>query len=170
MNDEEQKEAAFTLLNSLMSNPETRRQTQMMVKKINPKASIPEIDAALPVMAELQKTNKVVEELRAELMKRDVQSEISKSHKSLRNKGYSDDGIEKIEKLMTDRGIADYEAASALFDRMNPAPSPTAPSYVGQRFMETGTDDFKRFMKSPESWVEEETGRALADFRSGRAQ
>jgi hypothetical protein len=169
MDQQQQERAAFQLVDQLMSNPETRRQTQMLVKKINPKASIPEIDAAMPVMAEVQKLSKVVEDLRGELVKRDAQDEMRSKQNTLKEQGYSPDAVNRIEKLMAERSISDYDAAAALFDRQNPAPTPSRPTYAGSRFMDTSGDDFKRYMKDPEGWVEEETSKAIADFRAGRA-
>ena len=169
MADENQAQAALALLEQLMGNPETRRQTQMLVKKVNPKASIPEIDAAIPIYQELKKTNDTVAELRAELTRRDARDEINSKQSVLQGQGYSEDGIRKLEGLMVERGIGDYEAAAALFDRMNPPPAPAAPSYAGQRFFQDTGEDFKKFAANTGAWVDEETGRALADFRSGRA-
>jgi hypothetical protein len=172
MDETQQKEAAFALLNQLMSNPETRRQTQLLVKKANPKASIPEIDAAQPLVGAINNQQKEIDALKMELMKRDAQADIDKKHGSLKSQGYTDEGIKNIEKLMVERNISDYDAGAALFDRMNPAPSVSSPSYVGQSFfngVDTSGEDFKKFSTNPGAWVDDETSRAIADFRSGRA-
>jgi hypothetical protein len=170
MDQAQQNEAAFKLVDQLMSNPETRRTMQLAVKKINPKASIPEIDAALPIMGEMQKMSKRLDELTSELTRRDAQEEMRSKQNTLKEQGYSTEAVNRIEKLMAERSISDYDAAAALFDRQNPAPAPSRPSYAGSRFMDTGADDFKKYMKDPDAWVEEETSKAIADFRAGRAQ
>lgn len=127
---------------SAMSNPETRRQMQKIQKTLNPNAVVPELDAAEPVMKEVNdlRSNfeKLAEEIRAEREERtknaklaDLRSEFDKGRAALRKQGYTDEAIEKIEKLMEDKGVADHEIAAAAFDRMNPAPAPIASSNRG---------------------------------------
>jgi hypothetical protein len=163
-----QAEDALKLLNTLLENPKTRNMTQRLVKEVNPKAYIPELDAAAPVLAELKRSNDRIDALTAQLQKRDTMDDIEKNRSTLRSRGYNDEGIKKIEELMTGRGIADYDAAEALFDKQNPAPAPRQPGYSGSLFMDTGGDDFKKFASNTAAWVEEETARTLDDFRNGR--
>ena len=46
----------------------------------------------------------------------------------LRDAGYTQEGLEAVEKLMEERGIADHEAARALHERLNP---PAEPAVTG---------------------------------------
>lgn len=43
---------------------------------------------------------------------------------TIRKSGYTGEGLEAVEKLMEERGIADHEAGVALFERQNPPPAP----------------------------------------------
>jgi len=48
----------------------------------------------------------------------------NKGKAKLRGQGYTEEGLEEVHKLMEERGIADHEAAAALYERMNPPPEP----------------------------------------------
>ena len=53
-----------------------------------------------------------------------LNSRVEDGRKVLANAGYNAEGIEKVEKLMLDRQIADYDAGMALFERINPPSRP----------------------------------------------
>lgn len=49
----------------------------------------------------------------------------------LRKNGYTDEGIEAVERLAQERGIVDLEAAEALFAKLHPPEPPVTPSGFG---------------------------------------
>lgn len=118
-------------VNAMLSNPEARKRVLEAQKIVAPNSSIPEIDAAEPFKTELQKLReemaaerKAREDEKAEREAAGKRAEFAahweKQKKGLREAGYNAEGIEKIEKFAEERGIADLEAAEALFARMNP--------------------------------------------------
>ena len=143
-----------TLLDKLAANPKTRKQVLTLIKEISPDTPIPEIDAAAPIMqkveelekqlAEREKAQKEKEEkAAAEASTRDFENKIESGRKKLREIGYTAEGVEKIEKLMADRGIMDYDAAEALFDKENPKSDPISPVNMSRTwdFMVPPEDD-----------------------------
>lgn len=64
-----------------------------------------------------------------------------KAKGELRAQGYTDDGVVAIEKLAQERGIADLQAAAALFDKLNPPQQPITPTGFGTwDFFDQGAD------------------------------
>jgi hypothetical protein len=118
------------LLDKLGSNPKTRGRVLELMKEANPDLVIPEIDAAKPFLDKLNSTQKELDDLKKQLAddakasderKRnaEVDGRIESGRALLRKLGYNDDGIKGVEKVMQERGLADYEAAEAFFEREN---------------------------------------------------
>ena len=127
-----------TILDRLGNNPKTRIPLLRMMKEDNPALVIPEIDAAAPVLAELGKANEQIAALSKKITDKDeadakakrdaeVDGRIETGRAMLRKLGYNDDGVKGVEELMTKRGIVDYEAAEALFDREQQQPESFIP-------------------------------------------
>lgn len=137
---------------TMLNDPEARRLVLTAQKKVNPKAVIPELDAATPVLAEVTslkesvaKIEKLFTDDRTQREEKDRLRELRErwngGQAKLRASGYNAEGIAAIEKIMEEKGIADHEIAAAYFDRINPPAEPVASS--SNRF------DFPR--KAPEN-------------------
>ncbi len=133
------------LLDKLGSNPKTRGRVLELMKEANPDLVIPELDAAKPFIDKLDKTQKELDDLKKQLAddakareehKRnsEVDGRIESGRALLRKLGYNDDGIKGVEEVMQKRGLADYEAAEAYFERENKADSgsPFVPGDYGR--------------------------------------
>ncbi len=126
------------VLDRLGANPKTRGQILRLLKEDNPNLVIPEIDAAAPFVEELGKTKAEIAALQKQIAddkeaaaktkrEADVDGRIDEGRAMLRKLGYNDDGIKGVEELMQKRGNFDYEAAEALFERMNHQPESIIP-------------------------------------------
>lgn len=193
--DSELKKAkpSFALLEKLGMNPKTRMGMQRLIKEIEPDRVIPELDAAQPVLDEL----KALREQIAAKEKADTDKEVARAKESeeretaqrlesgralLRSKGYQKEGIEKIEKLMVDRSLPDFDAAMALFERDQPKDNPAIPSSLNRSwdFLMPGEEDKDTIaaVSLPKGRGQEnalhratmkEVASTLRDLRSGRA-
>lgn len=178
----EQGKNAKALLDKIGANPALRHKFLGLVKELNPNASIPEIDAAAPIMAEVQNAVKAVTELKADIEKerternkdadsRKWQSMVENGRKLLREDGYTDEGIEKIEKMMQERGMADYEAAAALWARLNPESGPVATTNFSNKWNFTTPADEKdndttEWLADPVAKSAKEVNKWFAENRS----
>jgi hypothetical protein len=142
------------VMEKLLSNPKTRRKVLEAQKELNPNLAIPEIDAAHPVQEQMAALEKLVREQnealaadkaeRAEEKRRaEMEGRWSKGRSKLRKQGWSDEGIERVEKFMEEKLVADHEVAAAAYEKMNPDPEPISPA--GNRFdlfaQKTGATD-----------------------------
>lgn len=170
------------VLDRISSDPKTRARVLELIKEVSPQTPIPEIDATKPILAEL---NALKAELandrkaRAEAdskretdsRTKNVENTIASERKKLRKSGYSDESIKAIEDVMEERGLADYDAASALFERDRPRDEESIlPSSYGRNWdlFETSEKDDETIRKAislPKGAAQE---RALSRWTSGQ--
>ncbi len=128
--------AVNTFVEAGLKNPKTRTQLLGVQKTLNPEAVIPELDAAEGVMKSVNAISERLDGFMKKLDERDTQSEetrrtnalqekMTKGQQYLRDSGYGDDGVKKIEELMLQEGISSYAAGMAYFERLNPPPKPS---------------------------------------------
>lgn len=169
------------IVQQMLSHPKARPLLQQAEKAFNPNLAIPEIDAQAPILSEIEKVNKRLDEQEKAAREREEKAAKESAERTLRDTwgkgrgklkstGYTDEGIDKIEKLMEERGIADHDAAAALYDRLNPPAEPVAS--VQHRFnpFESRGDDEAKAMKmllegNEEGFLGSMIPQALADVR-----
>jgi hypothetical protein len=131
------------LLDKIGGNPKTRAQFLKLWKEVQPDVVIPEIDAATPhlealegIRKEFHEFKKSLEDEKEETSKKrtleEIDNQIKRGRKKLKDQGWLDEGIASVEKLMQDRGISDYDAAAALWEKENPKEEPIIPSNFGE--------------------------------------
>lgn len=149
-------------VNAMMSDPKARKLVQQAQKIVNPNVVIPELDAAAPVLEEVTalraENASILARMNAEKEERENRERVAtftaswESKKSaLRQRGYTEEGITAIEALAEERGLADLEAASALFDRLHPPAEIADPtSFNSFNMFENGAtnEDFKKLLEA----------------------
>jgi hypothetical protein len=193
--DTELKKAkpSHALLEKLGMNPKTRLGVQRLIKEVEPDRIIPELDAAQPVLDEMKalreqlaERDKKEQEREAKRAddeeKRETARRLESGRALLRGKGYQKEGIEKIEAIMVERNIPDYDAAMALWERDQPKDNPAIPSSLNRSwdFLMPGEDDKDTIaaVSLPKGRGQEnalqratmkEVAATLKDLRTGRA-
>lgn len=173
---------AVTLLEQLNGNPKARTHLERAVKAQFPDIKTQEEQIEEYAAPHMAKVNETVEALNKRLADLDARERkqaedaadyaLLSSFQRLKAQGYTDDGISKIAGLMTERKIADPEAAAALFDRMNPKPPPETPSAWEPQHWNIESNavvDTKALFTDPDKWADAEVGKVLADVRGQRA-
>jgi len=131
-------------MTKLLNNPATRRKVLEAQKILDPNMPIPELDAAEPLRNEISEVSRKFDELQAQLAaeraEREKQERLAKLQQTwdrgaakLRAQGYTDEGLQQVEKFMEEKGIADHEIAAAAFERLHP-PSEPVKSVGANRF------------------------------------
>lgn len=127
------------LLDKLGADPKRRAKILPLIKEAIPNISIPELDAAAPLQGQIDELKKALADKEAKEAKereeaekqnqvKSAESMIKKGRKTLKAQGYTEEGIQAIEKLMEERGIIDYEAAAAYWEKTNPKDAPVDPN------------------------------------------
>lgn len=166
-----------------LANPKTRATMLRIQKTLHPDTAIPEIDAEEHLMEGVRAVEKKVDDLMTKLSERDAAAEEARRNadlnqrmvagqKMLREHGYQDDGIKKIEELMLAEGIGSYAAGLALFEKLNP-PSEPADNSRAQPFgsvsdNDMNAEDMKDLWETQgnsERWVEKSLANVRNEFR-----
>lgn len=141
------------VVEQVMAVPEARSQFLRLAKAANPRLSIPEVDAAAPVVAAVQASHKKMDEFMAaqnvaeaarqkkfdEFMEAQAaeraQNEDDKrisafqqtwadQEAELRREGWRQSGLEQVRQFAETNGIANLKIAADAFERRNPQPGP----------------------------------------------
>ncbi len=147
----------------LSSNPKTRNQFLRLAKEVNPELPVPELEMEAMVNERTSAAERRVDELEKQLRAREVREELSRRRSKLKETGVaqSDDDVLEIEKLMTEKGIANHETAADYWRHMKQSavPTPGYPTPVMSRM------DVKGYMKNPVAAARENAAAALAELR-----
>jgi len=157
-------------LMSALINGDTRKETLQLFKKLNPKAPIPEIDAAEPVLNEVSALKQEIQNLtqRLENEKADARLQLSFDRLS-RERGITTDGLEKIKTLMVEKAIADPDAAADHWEKLNPKPEPIqSGGYVGSSFMDVeGDKELEPWLQNEDRASDQAIAEVINEYRSG---
>lgn len=130
-------------------------------------------DDAAPLIEPYAKRLEAVEERFKKLDTAQAEWMKNEQYASLRAQGYTDEGIDAIKKIMSDRKIDDVEVAAAYFDKQNP-PQPAIPNGLQSSQwnfdnMTAGDDDLKELFKDEEKWADREAIKTFQEIRQGKA-
>lgn len=151
---------------SMLENPATRRETLALVKRVDPSQNIPEIDlpAQFTTLLDEERTarKKIEDEVRDDRIRRDVEKQRNK----ITAKGIAEADVEKVEKLMVDRGITNHETAAEFFIAQNKMAEPTAPAHLAYQPLELPKFDLSKGNVRTQGKVI--AAEMLQGFRSGK--
>lgn len=170
-----------------MKDPKTRHKMLEIDKTLNPNKAIPELDAPTAVMAELTKVTESVAALSKKIdddrSKREEEErtrvlsrKVTDGQAMLAKAGYTKEGIDKIEALMLEEGIASYSAGLAFYEKLNPRPTPTESSAsrwgsMSDVPLDQTAPDFKQLWESQgkggeaDAWVNKVAADTLRGMR-----
>ena len=156
-------EELAALSKRLSENPKTRKSFLRLAKEVNPDIPMPELEMEEMVNERTTAAEKRVTDLENQLRAQQVRDELNRRRNKLKESGYvqTDDDILEIEKLMTEKGIANHETAADYWRHMKQAavPTPGYPQPVMSRM------DVKGYMKNPVAAARENAAAALAELR-----
>lgn len=123
------------LYDTLMSDPETRRDMLALTKKKYPSMVIPELDAKAEMDTKLAEERTAREKLENELREERVTRRMKEDRESaLAKNRLSDSDLPEIEKLMVEAKIPDYNTAAELYSLRRRQAEPTPASMVSPTF------------------------------------
>lgn len=177
-----------TVVNAVRRDPDARKLFNASVKKISPNTPIPEFDAHAAFHGAAQKLEEkfqpvvktitdFIDNQNKQKIETDTSTQIASGHQLLRSRGFNKEGIEAVEKLMRDEGIASYAAGAALFTERNPPEQMAVPGSQSAFDVFAGTEtnaaeEFKAWASGPKgregtARANQEIRKVLAEIRSG---
>lgn len=179
-----QRKALSDFVQSALSNPKTRRQVLEVQKALDPNRPIPELDASAPLMEEIKSLrDEMAADKKARLeaeQNREDEAKLARTRgrwndgrEKLKTRGYTEEGIKAIEKIMEDEGVLNHDIAAAHFDKLNPPPSPVTTGSNRWSFLPSkddgGDDLMKKLMAGDdEGFLQGSLGQVFNDIRGGR--
>ena len=143
----------------LMANPKAKKKIFEAYKDVDPTARIPELEleeAAQKPVLELQDTvaklQKQIDDDKAERDKNaklgSIGDQIARGEAKLRGKGWTDEGIEAVKKLMEEKGTTDIEFAADAYEKRHPPALPATPRGQGAWGFTEGVADDEKDLKA----------------------
>ena len=158
-----------------LSNPKTRRKLLEVQKTLNPDIAIPEIDESDPVRTridELEQKWETKENERAEAERlAGLTNRWNQGRAAAKKKGFTDEGLEKLEAFMQEHSIGNHEAAIPYYNEVNPPPAPAQSSGTRWDFFgpqaEDGPDLKLLYEGRDEEFLDKTIRDTLGKVRSG---
>jgi hypothetical protein len=154
----QQNRNARALVEGLAKNPRTAKKLHELIKTVNPDAKIADPPAdpyeqdLSDLRAELAEEKKARKEAEAKREQDDkfksIETKQAQGFAELRRDKWTEDGIEKVKKVMEERGILDVEIAAAYIERQFPQQVPIQPNGNGAWDFTVLPDDGDKDLKS----------------------
>ena len=153
-----------------LANPKTRSKLLEIQKTLNPEISVPEIDAANPILEKLNSLEERLDGREQNEANAALASRWNTGREKARRAGYAEEGLANLEKFMEERGILDHQDAMAAFERANPKPTPATNSGAWNFFTPPpdASPDLKLLYEGrDEDWLSQMIPDTLNKVRSG---
>ena len=141
------------MVNGIWNDPVLSAEAKALFKKKYPEVPIPEYDLERKVEQRFAEREKK----EADAKRKEKETAQDEDFKSKRKKtqddfGFTDDAMGRLETLMRERGIGDYEVAAEYFAAREPKPS-DARDALGPRWGFQDQNSFDEISKDPEKWA-----------------
>lgn len=157
------------MVDSIYNDPELGVEARKLIKKKYPDLAIPDYDIQQRVDAALAEERKEREEEKRKAREAEEDNNWKSRRKATQDEyGFSDETMKRVEALMVEKKIPDYDVAATYFASKEPQPSGDE-GYQSQFWNHHNTDSFKEISKDPEEWARKEILQAArADQQRAR--
>ena len=144
----------------ILNNPKTSNRAKALIKEQYPDFQIPEYDLQMQIQQRFaaedqkRKQEKEAEELKARQQRWDEQRVDAQ-----KKFGLTEEGMKKLEDLMWERNIGDYEAAAMLF--VSKEPKSTNAQFDSTRWHHEKQPDYAQIAEDPEAWGRDQIMQAI---------
>lgn len=146
---------------SIYNDPQLSKDAKRLIKKKYPNLQIPDFDIEEKVEARFAERDKKEQETAAERQKREQDERWQSERTRVKEQyGFTDEAMGRLEKMMVDRSIGNYEDAAELMASREPKPS-EAEDYDPTRWNHDKQQGFAEIAKDPEAWGRQEILKSL---------
>lgn len=169
IDERNQAQNALRSVQEIWNDPELGDHAKALWKKKFPDSPIEGYDAKLQVQGVVDKfeADRKKEKEDAELKALTDRSMAQRKEVQDR-RGYTDDAMKRMEDMMRDKHIYDYEAADLLFAAREPKPSNVTADYNSHFWNHDKQPAFKEIAADPERWGFEEIVKAARSDQEQR--
>jgi hypothetical protein len=160
------------MMNGIYGDPALGQEARALIKKKYPNLPIPDYDTKNEINARLDREKQ--ERLDAEKAAKDkaADEKFREQRADTQKKfGFTDDAMGRLEKLMMERNIGDYEAAATFMASKEPQPSDDQTGFDRHFYRHDQDETFKQIADDPEGWARTELIKAVrSDARARNAR
>ena len=161
------------LMDALLKNPKTRRDAEKLVKTLYPDTTTTD-DLAEPYVKKIDGLEAKLDKFLKAQEDEKLDSKFNQQINELRTtRSYTDDGIEKIKKVMLEKGIPDAIAAADHWERQNPAPANVESNFAPTDWgfgRKTEDADMKLLFSDEDQWAEREARKVWQEEAQKKSQ
>lgn len=146
------------------NHPEHGERAKALWKQVYPDSQIPEFDLEQRVNARFDKERE--ERAAAEKAQREREQDeriAAKRKETQENFGFTDDAMTRLEQMMVERNIGDYEVAATYMGSRNPRVSDGTAEYDTGFWNHEKQDTFKEIASDPEAYARREIMKTLRE-------
>jgi hypothetical protein len=157
--------------NAIWSDPTLSDEAKALAKKKFPNTQIPDYDLRQEFKAELKARDDAVAKEKEDAEKKRANDYYANQRKDVQERhGFTDDAMERMETMMRDKRVYDYEVAAEHFASKQPKPIENTAG--GHFWNHQKQDVFKQIVADPEEYAFQEIvsaiGRDEANARNNR--
>lgn len=150
----------------IWNDPKTSDRAKALWKESFPDDTIEGYDLEQKVNARFDQERKDRETERERQRDAELQRQITDGRERAKQRGFTPDAVERMEKMMVERGIRDYDDAMDLMAAREPRPAEETSG--GHFWNHEKQDGFKEVIKDPEQWGFEEIRKAVSNDARAR--
>jgi hypothetical protein len=173
---DEQRDSMAATYKSLIDNPETRELALRLTKKVNPEASIPEIELKDAARAEFKRIADRQDAADAKLLERDAEQRVKEARLALREQGFSKEDIAAIETIIIEEkkngNHMTYDLAARFYANSKTVaePTPVTQAHFAPTLPQDAAAAMKSGKKGLNAWALDSAAKALAEIQAGRVK
>lgn len=160
------EDLALLNLSKKVLGSKNKTQFQRMVKEVDPSLQIHDLDVEDRITAATSEQEKKIAALQAEIDRRSALDGLKEKRSTIKTKFNLDDkGVEAVEKLMVERGIASHETAAEFF-ALNSRPASPMPTTARSTKIEVPMAE--AMAKDPSGWARDEAAKVLNELHGAK--
>jgi hypothetical protein len=145
---------------SIYQDPQLNQEAKALIKKKYPNLKIDDYDLRQEINDRFEKDKQEREEEKRVAKEKEEEDRFKKLRsKTQEDYGFTDEAMGKLEQLMIERNIGDYEAAAMLMASKEPRASDA--TFDQSHWHHEKSDGFAEIAKDPEAWGRNELMRAI---------
>jgi hypothetical protein len=166
----QQRRQVADFVEPIYNHPQWGKEAKRLIKKVYPQTKIPDLDIEDQVNARLDADKKQREDEKAAEAEKTQHDAWQRKRASVRKEyGFTDEGMERLEKFMLDNNVGSYEVAASYMASKEPQTS--APEYDAGHWHHERQEGWGDMAKDPEAYARNEIIQAIyRDQQQQKAQ
>ena len=157
------RETVANFADSLYNDPTISNELKLLIKRKHPELSIPDFDIESRITERLESEKKERQDAESKQRDEREQKEWAEKRAAVKDRHkFTDDAMDRLETMMKERHIYNYEDAADLMIAREPRTSSPTQELDDRMWHHNRNEQFKEIAKDPQSWARSELMAAMA--------